>query len=217
MKWISSNAGVSSVSLMRAMNLVLNSGMQFCAFERGLLLLQFLIVDMGLNMWSCQNEFYETYRITLEKSSYSDLQPAVELVTKLLTLMADLGLSIQSLKSGYGTTFSNEFAVCLDKLKAKQFADWAALDLLKQGGSLSEIKKAVEDDVIEVSSLDRSGLRLIHLAAAYDRLDVLQWLVEARAASLEDTDAYGRNILKVAQVSKSVSCAEWIALRYAAE
>lgn len=48
----------------------------------------------------------------------------------------------------------------------------------------------------------RQGLRLTHLAAVYDRPDVLKWLVNEKGISLETRDGSGRTVPEVAKQAK---------------
>eukprot|EP00957_Ditylum_brightwellii_P104495 7961600-Ditylum_brightwellii.AAC.1 len=66
-----------------------------------------------------------------------------------------------------------------------------------------------------MKTTDIGGLYLSHLSAAYNRVDVLEWLVEAEHVTLDQLDHSDRTVLDVAKASKATAALEWIARRNA--
>jgi hypothetical protein len=68
----------------------------------------------------------------------------------------------------------------------------------------------VNDGEISLIARYRQGLRLTHLAAVYDRPDVLKWLVNEKGISLETRDGSGRMVPEVAKQAKVKNICDWI-------
>jgi hypothetical protein len=140
-----------------------------------------------------------------------------ELLSRVLEFigqMANAGIDIQVFddvmlyeKSGYE---KSELRKELAKLQQKQVSDWSQYDLMKKDGSLEDIQKVIEDGELTISSRDRGGLLLTHLSAAYDRLDLLEWLVVKKGMDLDLVDGQRRSTLDVAKASKAAAATKWI-------
>mmetsp|Transcript_31447 Transcript_31447/g.75881 ORF Transcript_31447/g.75881 Transcript_31447/m.75881 type:complete len:2497 (-) Transcript_31447:208-7698(-) len=100
-------------------------------------------------------------------------------------------------------------------LERKQDDIFQQFDGLKEGCSVKELQNEISVGNINTEACDRSGLYLVHIAAAYDRLDVLVWLIERDIASLDQLDTRGRNVLVVAESSKAKRTTIWIRQRQA--
>jgi ankyrin repeat protein len=101
----------------------------------------------------------------------------------------------------------------LSSLKAEQRLQWARFDKLKKGGPLEDIMEWFENDTTTLTARDVNGLCVVHVAAAYDRIDVLSRLVESKDVSLAEKDASGRTVLQVAVASNASAAIEWILKR----
>ena len=109
--------------------------------------------------------------------------------------------------------FSNEeedFVISYRKLEAEQQRRWSNFDSIKNGGSLVEVRDMVANGELLISDRDSGGMDLAHLAAAYDRQDLLKWLVTSKAMSLDSKDGRGRTALDVARASKAPGTTRWI-------
>mmetsp|Transcript_31441 Transcript_31441/g.75852 ORF Transcript_31441/g.75852 Transcript_31441/m.75852 type:complete len:2512 (-) Transcript_31441:67-7602(-) len=100
-------------------------------------------------------------------------------------------------------------------LISKQEQVFGQFDALKNGCTMQELQQSVTTGNIDPNSCDASGLRLVHISAAYDRVDVLEWLVNDNIAALSALDAHGRSVLEVAKSSKAKRTNEWIIKRQA--
>lgn len=68
----------------------------------------------------------------------------------------------------------------------------------------------MNDGEISLTARYRQGLLLTHLAAVYDRLDVLKWLVNEKGMSLEARDGNGRTVPEVSKKAKVENISDWI-------
>ena len=96
-------------------------------------------------------------------------------------------------------------------IQVEQLQSWSRLDVLRKGGSLEAIQESIVSAALRLACYDHTGLKLIHIAAAYDRVDVLEWLVETNSLQLDELDRSKRSVLDVATASN------WITRRLAEE
>jgi hypothetical protein len=129
-----------------------------------------------------------------------------------LKLISNLGFDIQSLKldSSYGIKPQDFFAKALALCQSEQRHTWSHFNLITENRSFDEIKCAIQTGDTRLTVRYENGLLLTHVAAAYDRLEVLQWLVEEKGMSLNSCDARGRSVADVAEASNASSTVEWI-------
>jgi len=66
------------------------------------------------------------------------------------------------------------------KLEAEQLQRWSNYEHVKNGGSLKEIQDMIVSGELLLTARDSGGMGLAHLAAAYDRQDLLKWLVMSK-------------------------------------
>jgi hypothetical protein len=136
-----------------------------------------------------------------------------ELLSRVLEFigrMANTGMDIQAFDEEQPFHRENELNKKLTELQQKQVSDWSQFDLIKKGGSLADIQQVIEDGALAISSRDRGGLLLTHLSAAYDRLDLLEWLVVNKGMDLDLVDGQRRTTLDVAKASKAAAATKWI-------
>ncbi len=129
--------------------------------------------------------------------------------TRFFSTVATAGIDIQQLNRDriYSKSSLGEF---LTNLQQKQLDDWSRFDIVKKGGSLADIQQVMKDEDLTVHSRDRGGLLLTHLSAAYDRVDLLEWLVVNEGMDLNTRDAHHRTALDVAKASKASLATKWI-------
>lgn len=123
--------------------------------------------------------------------------------------LADDGIDIQQLLSNRyhsDTTFPPK----LKELEKQQLHNWSSFDIVKRGGKLEEIEAAIEQGELALHGRDRGGLMLTHLSAAYDRVDLLEWLVLIKGMDIKSMDGQSRTVLDVAKASKAASSTKWI-------
>jgi len=135
-----------------------------------------------------------------------------------LKMISTYGVSIQSVqceRHWYNNELSDKIDGQLRDLKAQQRGKWAELDKMKQSLTLKEIQEAVESGTLNLNATDKGGLRPVHLAAAYNRVDVLQWLVESKNIDFEQGDFASRNVLDIARASKANQTVLWLEERHA--
>eukprot|EP00985_Skeletonema_marinoi_P001752 scaffold698_cov195-Skeletonema_marinoi.AAC.8 len=94
-------------------------------------------------------------------------------------------------------------------LQQKQLSDWSRFDIVKKGGSLADVQRFMKDGSLTIDSRDQGGILLTHLCAAYDRVDLLEWLV-SEGMDLNALDAQRRTTLDVAKASKASLATKWI-------
>ena len=137
-------------------------------------------------------------------------EEAKEKCLKWLDKLADDGIDIQELHSSLYTSDTNQFPSKLSELEKKQLNKWSQFDVVKQEGTLEEIQAAIEQGRLALNGRDRGGLLLTHLSAAYDRVDLLEWLVLTKGMDIKSMDGQSRTALDVARASKATSSTKWI-------
>ena len=129
--------------------------------------------------------------------------------TTFISEMAMAGIDIQEIGEEVRHDSGN-FKTFLTNLQQKQLDDWSRFDIVKKGGSLTDIQHVMKDRGFTSDARDRGGLLLTHLSAAYDRVDLLEWLVVKEGMDLDALDAQHRTTLDVAKASKASSATKWI-------
>lgn len=127
--------------------------------------------------------------------------------------LAEEGIDIQQLISPAFHRYccdTNQFPPKLSELEKKQLNNWSSFDIVKQEGTLEEIQTAIEVGGLALNSRDRGGLMLTHLSAAYDRVDLLEWLVFTKEMDIKSMDGQSRTVLDIAKASKATSSTKWI-------
>jgi len=133
-------------------------------------------------------------------------------VLEWLEQMADLGIDIQNLVSKENhCTDENPFPDQFHKLEKRQIRSWSQFDVVKNGRSLDEIQDLIERGTLLINSRDRGGLLLTHLSSAYNRVDLLKWLVVTKGMNINSKDGQGRSALDVAKAAQAASATKWIA------
>jgi hypothetical protein len=216
LKFLVDRVGVAPEAFLRAATLLTFTPLplegkfaSLSMFKRLLILFRFLVQDMKLDIFSQKeviDHYCQCYIQSLLSLDKSDQSLGCHYVEELVRYMIDLGLDIQWLVVDDP---ANNFRENLEDLQSFQRKQWDELNSLKFG-TLDDIKHKYELKTIIPSSRDRSGLLPVHLAAAYDRIEVLQWLVDSKNCSLDDLDERGRNALQVAEDAKAVNCQGWI-------
>lgn len=151
---------------------------------------------------------------------YTNDDKAVEKrVLKWLGEMADQGLDIQNVAVDV-TKYSyrprkNDFTVQFLELGKRQLRTWSQFDVIINGGSLKEIQDVIEQGRLSIHARSRGGLMLTHLSSAYDRVDLLEWLVVSKGMYLDSKDGQHRNVLEVAKAAQAASTTKWIVERQA--
>mmetsp|Transcript_16444 Transcript_16444/g.38138 ORF Transcript_16444/g.38138 Transcript_16444/m.38138 type:complete len:2423 (+) Transcript_16444:381-7649(+) len=138
-------------------------------------------------------------------------EDCVHLYLDWIKKMAERGVNIQALtaSNSFGWRRSSIFAE-YTALANEQIARWNRFDMIKNDSLLVSIQNAIESGEIHLSDRDRGGQLLTHVAAGYDRADVLEWLVTEKCMSLASLDGKSRNVLETAQAAKAVSASNWI-------
>lgn len=212
-------------SYVRAAALILRDMNKIFSYERCIDLLLYLIADLDLDVLRCQEDINRTseqfvyYMISeSHKKKTTDLSRLQAVFKRWLNLISDLGFDIQSLKfDPFGHKRRKALGSILVACQAEQRRTWSQFDLIKQKGSLDEIKRAVRNGGIRLTVRYEHGLPFTHLAAAYDRLDVLQWLVEEKGMSLDSCDESCRTVAEVAEAIDASSIVKWISREKARE
>lgn len=119
--------------------------------------------------------------------------------------MANVGIDIQNMAERR-TPFTDQYT----KLEQQQLSNWSQFDVVKKGGSLCKIKEMINEGAMSINSRDRGGLMLTHICSAYDRVDVLAWLIGTKKMDMNAKDCQGRTALDVAEASKAASTKKWI-------
>ena len=150
------------------------------------------------------------------RSSENETEDSLTVQSKTLQWlgqMADQGIDIQKLTpdSHYRRTLGQTgFIPKYLELEKRQLHMWSQFDIIVNGGSLQEIQDAVEQGRLSIHARYRGGLMLTHLSSAYDRDDLLQWLIVTKGMKLDSHDGQRRNVLEVAMAAQATSTIKWI-------
>jgi len=142
-----------------------------------------------------------------------DMERLRSFATGWFDTLVSLGLSIQS--AGYHYHGKNGFRGKLETARKSQVESWEQFHGIKHNHTLQAVREAIESGVLPLEARDQGGTMLAHVAAAYDRLDVLEWLVAEKNVDLDSIDGKGRNVLQVAEASKAPNTTLWIKQREA--
>ena len=221
LKLVVSNSLADVGSLVRAVAFVLRDLFKPFPYERCIDLILYLNTDLGLDVLHCQedvnriSEQFVNYMIfEAGRKKGADLSRLQALLKGWLDFVSDLGFDIQSLKYDSSRSESKRrkaLASTMASCQAQQLRTWSQFNLIKENKSLDEIKRAVQKGDIRLNVRYENGMLSTHMAAAYDRLDVLKWLVEEKEMSLDACDTLGRTVGKVAEISNTSAIIQWIA------
>jgi len=156
--------------------------------------------------------FEHGFRIS--KSKVEEDEAEAKCLEWLEYLADEEGIDIQQLLSRRMHLNDNDdafsFPPKLRKIEEKQLNNLSSFDIVKQEGTLQEIQAAIEQGALSLNGRDRGGLLLAHLGAAYDRVDLLEWLVLTKGMDIKSMDGQSRTVLDVAKASKATSSTKWI-------
>jgi hypothetical protein len=177
-------------------------------------------------VWSCRSTLHEiskTYITGIVLHRNKDIPESFNrAVRRWFDVASNLGLDIQTVDTTMLHIFHSESSKSaleefISSLKASQLRQWAKFDVIKKGGSLDDIQSAVESGKLELTSRDREGFLVTHLAAAHDRVDVQQWLIESKGASIDSISGSGRTVMQMAEASNASSATLWLSQRLSSE
>eukprot|EP00986_Skeletonema_menzelii_P020165 scaffold30419_cov154-Skeletonema_menzelii.AAC.1 len=175
-------------------------------------LLQQIIDSLGLEPIFHPEQMQEiANEVTLLLDRRKDNEArAIKRILSFFAKLASAGIDIQRIGENLLYSEQSDFKTEVASLQQKQLTDWSRFDIVKKGGSLADIKNAIRDGSLTVNLRDRGGLLLTHLSAAYDRVDLLNWLVVSEGMDLNALDAQQRTTLEVAKASKASLTTKWI-------
>ena len=198
-----------------AMELLLDSikGSSDCML-RYLDLLQHVVDAFRIALVSHSKQMQQICKLVVESSRYIEMitSKVLDDIASFFSRMAMAGIDIQKIveELRFCSDRASGIKTCLTNLQQKQLDDWSRFDIVKKGGSLADIQQAMKSKGLAANARDRGGLLLTHLSAAYDRVDLLEWLVVEEGMDLDALDAQDRTTLDVATASKASSATKWI-------
>jgi hypothetical protein len=219
LKWLENNAGIDHIAVVRAAVWAQKSKRWHFNVAK-LIDLYLHRLKLGLNPFDCQKEtsvITENIVSTFIHEKEDEYRNN-SLLQEWLTLLASRGLDIQSVGLGYERYSRYEsFVQVVHPIQVEQLQSWSRFDVVRKGGSLEAIQESIVSGALSSACYDPNGLKLIHIAAAYDRVDVLEWLVETNPLQLDELDRSKRSVLDVATASNATSTSLWITRRLAEE
>jgi hypothetical protein len=215
--WIVSNAGVTGEVLVHAISFILPGMYSLSSYEQCIDLLVYLVNELQINLLHSQKDVHRICNSFLSFVGFVyDEEDDVKLEAagvRLLRFVSEIGVDLQPLKpSGASNVVCKTIDGILRTFQNEQRQTWSQFDLINDGRALGEIKQAVDNGEVNLNARYREGLLFTHLSAAYDRLDVLKWLVEAKGMSCDALDAKARSVLEVARACNAVSVVDWFLL-----
>ena len=211
------NAESITVAIHQLLGKVCSGYLSEC--QRCLKLFEYLVESHKFNVWQNQKCVHDAISqlVSMAKYEKEDIAPLITVLNDFLDFAIIHGVDIQTIFPPFYSNGQNEAedrAVAdLDTAKTNQCKIWSHFDMIEKGDALSSIQTAIGG--IEKSWCNREGLGLVHLVAAYDRKDVLIWLVEKKKVSLFQVDGSGRTVLEVAQACSSTDVLQWLVLQHA--
>jgi hypothetical protein len=127
------------------------------------------------------------------------------IAVKWFTQAVAAGLNIQHVGKHANRRHVKEtnFPLELKSLKVEQRLQWASFDKLKKCELLKDIMEAFDDSATLLTARDANGLNAVHVAAVYNRIDVLSWFVDSKSVFMSEKDASRRTVLQVAVASNA--------------
>jgi len=210
LKWLHESLHCPSTSLLRAAEeLLCDQCYTLLPFSRATHLASFLVEDLKTEWWSVDSLRAITKKLlTNVHYGIKDAELYNEVVRKWLEHMISVGQDIQIQIENYRGDV--ELHNILSGIRAKQLHHWSQFQLIKDQQSIQAIQDAVGCGKLSLSHRDSGGLLVTHLAAAYDRNDVLAWLAEENQMNIRETDFQGRDVLAVARASNATKAISWI-------
>jgi UvrD/REP helicase N-terminal domain len=218
-RWLVLNESVTSSALLFAMSRILWCIGTTPNWERIPQFLAFLTEELKLDPLGSFKDVKAITEFLLSFASYSWATKIRRAAVDWTALLVQQGVDIQQITQVVQRSeeLDRELNVPIKELRASQVCSWAAFDVVKTGNSLECIRHAVAENPTLLTLRDRGGLSFTHVAAAYDRLDVVVWLVTEMNQTLESHDNDGQSVVAVARVSGSSSVVAWIEKRRAKE
>jgi len=210
LRFLVENCMYTNDEILYAMELMLDKERYFIAWMECVLdLLQSVIDVLGLQPICHPDQMQEICKKVVSTADTGGGAAAIGILA-FLEKMATAGIDIQQLNEESRRFLQNDFRRDLANLQQKQLRDWSRFDIVKKGGSLADIQQVVKDGGLTVDSRERGGRLLTHLSAAYNRVDLLEWLVVSEGMDLDSLDAQHRTTLDVAKASKASLATKWI-------
>jgi len=222
LQWLLKTHNFPPLVLLRATEWILGSCYMYeLSFFRGAShLVNYLITELKCEWWRVKSlriitECLLSLRVETESEKF--------FVRKWLEDMISIGQDIQITTDQSSYNYYTEKTICFDDEMQKLLSDarasqlniWSQFQVIKDGRLLYIIQNAFSSGSLSLVHRDNGGLLVSHLAAAYNRIDVLAWLVEEKGMSLDDTDSRGRDVLTVARASNAQESILWINRRQA--
>jgi hypothetical protein len=223
--WLRDNVSMDVAAFARAASLILSEVVyHFGPYDRFVDVFTYMVDQLDLNVWSCRSILHivsEAYITRILRCGRGDdnYDAFIRAARRWFDVASNLGLDIQTLDISrlQSERADSALPAFVSSLKAKQLRQWAKFDVIKKGGSMDNIQSAFENGNLELTSRDSEGFLVTHLAAAYDRVDVLQWLIESKGASVYSVSGSGRTVIQVAEASNASSTTLWFSRRLSSE
>ena len=140
------------------------------------------------------------------------------IIRQCLELALASGANVINGKAFESVYVDGEAEYILEEFRERQKTIFRQFDVLKNGSKLSKVKSDLDSGLIDPSASDQGGMYLVHIASAYDRVDILEYVAKHWGeSSLKKVDREGRSILQIAASAKAVQATTWIKQRFAAE
>jgi hypothetical protein len=219
--WLRDNVNMDVAAFARAASLILKKvAHHFGPYDRFVDLFTYMVDQLDLNVWSCRSTLHivsEAYITSISVLGRADQREGfAKAARRWFDVASSLGFDIQTVDTS-SSMLHPEIPEFLSSLKANQRRQWAKFDVIKKGCALDTILGAFESGDLEMTSRDSEGFLVTHLAAAYDRVDVLQWLIESKGASLDSVSGFGRTVTQVAKASNASLTTLWLSRRLSSE
>ena len=114
----------------------------------------------------------------LEKYTLSTNDEEGKKISSCLELALRLGIDIENLVGNRHGHFSDVTTEILKRFVSRQRSIYKQFDIVKNGCSVRDLQKAIESGTLDINACDRGGLFLVHLVSVFDRVDILEYLVD---------------------------------------
>ena len=175
----------------------------------GFALAQWIVEELGAEWWQVTSlsEITREALAIVRYLSKEDQDAIQEVLEKWLSYLVSIGFDILA---PLGDAVEESYVSTLSDQRLEQVRVFSQFEVLKHQQPLSEVKRAIQDNLLSCTCRDKGGLLITHVAAAYDRVDVLKLVVEEMGMPLKATDFQGRDALAIAEASNATESVKWI-------
>lgn len=186
--------------------------------------------EMSIEVWEHQehmahlnNALLRVFEKKISRDGDTDgvlFEEELKELEEWLSFLMDQGIDMRKLPTeNFKDSSSQQKAdtlKLLESVQRRQQRRWRGFDIIKHNDDFDEVETAFYSGSLNILSRDMGGDMAIHVAAACNEVDILEWLVNENKQSLRLKDSKGRDVLAVAKAYQSEDAIIWIQEQQAA-